>query len=290
MKTFMKATEDYLKNASKPATVREIYNGIKNEIGNHSGDPYFTLSGVLSQNVKKSTSKFFVVNYDKPRTLWLKERQDELVSLGIEIDDNDYDASSIKETENEKELYPVLINVLFEKSIYAKRIDEKLTEKGKKGLNKWINPDIVGVKYHFEEYSDDVYQLLINSSQPLFELYSYEVKKEISLSNIKECYFQAVSNSSWANYGYLVCKTIDENNDDLMSEIERLVNSFGIGLLKLNICKDSSENDITVLFQARLNNKLDYATIENLYGKNEDFAKYIDKINKSIKIKEFSEF
>lgn len=290
MKTFMDATEDYLKNASKPATVREIYNGIKNEIGNHSGDPYFTLSGILSQNVKKSTSKFFVVNYDKPRTLWLKERQDELVSLGIEIDDNDYDASSIKETENEKELYPVLINVLFEKSIYAKRIDEKLTEKGKKGLNKWINPDIVGVKYHFEEYSDDVYQLLINSSQPLFELYSYEVKKEISLSNIKECYFQAVSNSSWANYGYLVCKTIDENNDDLMSEIERLVNSFGIGLLKLNICKDSSENDITVLFQARLNNKLDYATIENLYGKNEDFAKYIDKINKSIMIKEFSEF
>ena len=87
-----------------------------------------------------------------------------------------------------------------------------------------------------------------------------------------------------------MCNTIDVNNDDLMSEIERLVNSFGIGIIKLNICKDSSENDFDILFQARLNTKLDYATIENLCGKNEDFAKYIDKVNKSIKIKDVQEF
>ena len=93
--------------------------------------------------------------------MWLKERIGELVSLGIELDNEsvDNDVVNNREAESEKELYPILINVLNESSIYAKRIDEKLTEKGKKGLNKWINPDIVGVKYYFEEYSDNVNDL-----------------------------------------------------------------------------------------------------------------------------------
>jgi hypothetical protein len=30
------------------------------------------------------------------------------------------------------------------------------------------------------------------------------MKKELNFSNLRESYFQAVSNSSWANEGYLV--------------------------------------------------------------------------------------
>jgi hypothetical protein len=44
------------------------------------------------------------------------------------------------------------------------------------------------------------------------KLTSYEIKKEIKTdSELKEYYFQAVSNSSWANYGYLVAFEVGDN-------------------------------------------------------------------------------
>ena len=290
MKTFLEATEDFLRMAKRPQTVRQIYDGIADDIGQHKGDAYFTLSGILTQQVKKSTSNIFVVNYSKPRTLWLKSRKSELENLGIKVQ-NEYE-NIINDNvieKKEKDLYPILINSLRGNSIYGKRIDEKITEKGKKGINKWIHPDIVAAKYFFEEYSDDVNSLIENNSSSLFELYSFEVKTELNLLNLKEYYFQAVSNSSWANYGYLVCGDYDDDNEELENEITRLVNSFGIGILKLNT-NDDNKIGYDIKFHARHKSDLDYATIENLCGKNEDFEKFINKVNKSIKIKTVQEF
>ena len=59
-------------------------------------------------------------------------------------------------------------------------------------------------------------------------IYSYELKKKIESDyQLKQCYFQALSNSSWANYGYLVTFEI---NEDLDEEMKRLNNAFGIGI------------------------------------------------------------
>ena len=58
-----------------------------------------------------------------------------------------------------------------------------------------------------------------------------EIKKEINTDyELKKSYFQAVSNSSWANYGYLVALEISDN---LKDEMERLNQSFGIGIIEL---------------------------------------------------------
>ena len=47
------------------------------------------------------------------------------------------------------------------------------------------------------------------NTRDIFKITSYEVKKEINTDyELKKCYFQAVSNSSWANYGYLVALEI----------------------------------------------------------------------------------
>ncbi|MDJ1257372.1 MAG: hypothetical protein MRQ07_01770 [Candidatus Midichloria sp.] len=40
------------------------------------------------------------------------------------------------------------------------------------------------------------------------KLWSFEVKSLINSSNVHKSFFQAVSNSSWANYGYLVAVTL----------------------------------------------------------------------------------
>ena len=75
-----------------------------------------------------------------------------------------------------------------------------------------------------------------------------ELKREISSDNeLKQAYFQAVSNSSWANYGYLVAL---EFSDDLLDEIERLNQSFGVGIIKLNANPYQSK----VLFPAKYKN------------------------------------
>ncbi len=223
--------------------------------------------------------------------MWLKSRIPELESLGIRLETSEEISYNSDCEKDEKDLYPLLIEILREENaIYSKRIDEKITEKGTKGLNKWINPDIVGVKYFFEEHSDDVNELIENSSSPLYELYLYEVKKEIKLANIKECYFQAISNSSWANYGYLVCLEFNEENEELYNEVNRLVELFGIGLIKLNVDKNKQKSGYRIIFPAKLNTDLDYSTIENLCRKNDDFRSYINKINKSVKIKDVQEF
>lgn len=45
-----------------------------------------------------------------------------------------------------------------------------------------------------------------------FKIFSYELKKEINTDyELKKCFFQAVSNSSWANFGYLVVFEISDN-------------------------------------------------------------------------------
>ncbi len=64
-----------------------------------------------------------------------------------------------------------------------------------------------------------------------FKLSSLELKREINSDAIlKKAYFQAVSNSSWANYGYLVAF---EFSDSLRGNGVRLNQSFGIGIIEL---------------------------------------------------------
>jgi hypothetical protein len=41
------------------------------------------------------------------------------------------------------------------------------------------------------------------------------MKKNLNFTNLREYYFQAVSNSSWANEGYIVALDIDEDESFL---------------------------------------------------------------------------
>lgn len=86
--------------------------------------------------------------------------------------------------------------------------------------------------------------------------------------------FQAVSNSSWANYSYLVAFKINEN---LIDELERLNNSFGIGFIQLNTNPLNSK----VLFQSK-DKQLEFRTIERLCEINPEFKTFIRQIEKVV--------
>ena len=111
-------------------------------------------------------------------------------------------------------------------------------------------------------------------------LYSYEVKINLTKSNVRECFVQAATNSSLANFGYLVASEIDE---DVMSECKLLANQFGIGLIRLDTEEPTEKS--TIVIQAQRKN-LNWQTIDRIHRENKDFKVFIKYVNNSIKTNE----
>lgn len=172
---------------------------------------------------------------------------------------------------DERSLHKLFCNYLRTRGIYAKTIyHEKSSTKGD-NAQKWIHPDIVGAQ--FEDFKNDATLARLKATEPKesIHIYSYELKRRIESDyQLKQYYFQALSNSSWANYGYLVAFEI---NEDLDEEMARLNNAFGIGIILMQA------NDSKILFPAR-EKALDYNTIEKLNNLNPDFCEFIKKLSK----------
>lgn len=174
---------------------------------------------------------------------------------------------------DERSLHKLFCNYLRTRGIYAKTIyHEKSSTKGD-NAQKWVHPDIVGVQ--FEDFKNDATLALLKATEPKesIHIYSYELKRRVESDyQLKQYYFQALSNSSWANYGYLVAFEI---NEDLDEEMARLNNAFGIGIILMQA------NDSKILYPAR-EKALDYNTIEKLNNLNPDFCEFIKKLSKVI--------
>ena len=67
-----------------------------------------------------------------------------------------------------------------------------------------MHPDLVSVHLPFEDLAQDTIALAKNAGIETITIFSFEMKKDVTGANVREYYFQAVSNSSWANEGYLV--------------------------------------------------------------------------------------
>ena len=171
----------------------------------------------------------------------------------------------------ERSLHKVFCSYLRTRNIYAKTIYHEKSSQRVDSAQKWVHPDIVGVQ--FEEFKNDATLSLLKASEPKesVHIYSYELKRKIDSDyTLKQCYFQALSNSSWANFGYLVAFEI---NEDLDEEMERLNNAFGIGIILMQV------NDSKILYPAK-EKALDYNTIEKLNNLNPDFCSFITKLSK----------
>ena len=96
------------------------------------------------------------------------------------------------------------------------------------------------------------------------------MKKTLNFTNLREYYFQAVSNSSWANEGYIVALDIDED-DSFLAELKRLNNAFGIGVIKLNaenIIMSNLKSDRAGIIADVLIKHSVIKAVEELYEKN----------------------
>jgi hypothetical protein len=173
---------------------------------------------------------------------------------------------------DERDLHKLLSSYLKNTGTYSKTIFHEQSN-GKDNNQIWTHPDMVGIKFlNLQTKASQNFLKSINRVDT-FKMTSYELKKEINNdSELKKAFFQAVSNSSWANYGYLVAF---EFSDNLAEEMGRLNQSFGIGIIELNANPYQSK----ILFPA-VYRDLDFKTIDKLCKMNDKFNKFIEQTEK----------
>ncbi|WP_120877554.1 COG2958 family protein [Helicobacter pylori] len=158
---------------------------------------------------------------------------------------------------------------------YTKTIFHEGSLKSPKGMDRWLYPDMVGVRFLHAELSNENLIAFSKKFDTLpVKLVSFELKKEISVNNCRECYFQAISNSSWANEGYLVGHHIATHDPKLMDLLKRLHASFGIGVIDLRTDEDKS----VILLNAKYKEKIDYTVASELSEKNSKFRDFLKSV------------
>lgn len=173
----------------------------------------------------------------------------------------------------EIELYPKLAQYLdVEFGIHSQRIDEKRSanKRGPQG-NRWLFPDMVALEDLTKEWTPEVRQCVSEAGAQKARMWSLEVKLLLNRSNVREAYFQTVSNSSWANFAYLVARDIE--GVETLKELRMLAALHGIGVIKLD-ADNPSESQI--LIPARERQEIDWANCNRLASENTDFQKVIN--------------
>jgi len=214
---------------------------------------------------------------------YLKSKKEEMERLDKENTENETsgDSKSPKTKYHEKDLHKLLVSYLkSEENIYAKTVDHTRTLDKNESNQQWTHPDIVGVKLsRLKETAKDFLKKI--NVVDTFDICSYELKTEIKGDGyLKKCYFEAVSNSSWANYGYLVAFEID---DKLFDELKRLNKSFGIGFIKLSV--DDCIIKGKIICPAKKKRNLDFDMIDKLC-KNPDFSSFIECVKNTVSTNE----
>lgn len=175
----------------------------------------------------------------------------------------------------ERELYGILSEFLWsEFKIHSKRIDEKRSSNFRgTGGNKWLHPDLVGMEDLGGDWHSEVRNCVQEYTDKRTKLWSFEVKILVNGSNVREVFFQTVSNSSWANYSYLAASEISGANT--LKELRMLASSHGVGFIRLNV-ENPSESEVTIPAAER--SEIDWNIVNRLVEENKDFLNYIKLI------------
>lgn len=269
--------------------------GLDKELSSIGKTPTATLGSQLGEHdIPNDKKQFYVTNNKKrPFRYWLKSREREFPpqkTLDAKEEDDEQsersDAAEKQKTSfNERDLHPLLVKFLNEDpnfKLLCKTIYHEKCLKDKKGKCEWNYPDIVGVYFPYNKYfpyngyEEETLKFLHHTGQKRHKLFSFELKTSIGFPNLKESYFQAVSNSTWANEGYLVVFGIEY---EVLGELRRLNQSFGIGVIKL----ESEISNSKILLPAK-EREIDIPTLNMLVEQSpEDFKPFMEKINKQIK-------
>jgi hypothetical protein len=181
----------------------------------------------------------------------------------------------VTEEWSEHALYGPLQSYLWEGlGVLSKRIREG-TSSNKRGRhgNKWLHPDIVGLLAPGHEWSELVRQCAMALPARKAQLVAIEVKRQLTTSTLREAFFQAVSNSLWANKAYLAA--VEVKGEDTFNELSMLCSLHGIGYLKID---PNTYSNSQILIPARDRDEVDWASANRIATENKDFREYLKSV------------
>jgi hypothetical protein len=284
--SFIELARKILTEAGFPMTTEEIWeyaqkNGLDLLVGSKGKTPWATLGARIYVELRDNSKTDFVKIDSKPKKFFLRH----LINKAELEQITEFEKEKVEEPSltrfHERDLHPFLSYFadsylqVHTKTIYHER-------SSRKSYAQWLHPDIVGVRFPIEEWEAEVLDFGMALGSSLIKLYSFELKKELTFSNLRESFFQTVSNSSWANEGYLVASKLSKD-EEFMNELKRLSSAFGIGIIQLDIeDPDAAE----IIFPARFKSDLDWETINKISKENPDFTDFLKRVKNDISSKE----
>jgi hypothetical protein len=290
--TFWNIIERTIEKVATPLSAKEIWDKA-NELGT-IGDymttgktPWATIAAYCYTDINNNgDSSMIIQTSERPAQFFLRKLADKIdVQKAQKQKDTEVAKKEKIETKkfNERDLHSVLVAYAYGDTHFKanlKTIYHENSSKATKGQNEWLHPDLVGVYFPFRDYKPETLEIQNHLSITSIKLFSFELKISLNFGNLRQSFFQAVSNSSWANEGYLVALNIDDD-PTFKDEVRRLNNAFGIGVIKLN-----PENvfESEIVFPSSINQEIDWDTVNRLANENSDFSDFLKLITEDCKL------
>lgn len=295
--TFLDLAVETLLATGKDMTNQAIWEesvkrGFTSKLRKIGQTPWDTLGARIYVDVRDNPNSPLIKRAGRPAAFALKDPvashkaieklNQELAKQPTESDDTDQPEPVIapvipkegKYPYKERDLHPWLVHFakyelggVFAKTVFHER-------SSKKNYGEWLHPDLVGFWFPFEGYTKEILEAA-GGGFGVVRFYSFEMKREITMGNLRESFFQTVSNSTWAHEGYLAAPNIDES-EDLRAELGRLSGSFGIGVIELDV-EDPEQSRI--LFPARRKDRVDWEGANKLATENPDFRRFLTDVS-----------
>ncbi len=270
--TFLELAEKVLREAQRPLSQQEIWQiaqekGYADQMGTRGKTPWATIGAQLYVDIRDNPSSKFTKASQRPTRFALKEwGSEEKLSISEPF-------VPVKPAYKERDLHPFLTYFLYTyHTIYTKTICHE--ESSKNRYAQWLHPDMVGAYFPLGAWTPEVMEIAKEVGSLGLKLFSYELKRELTFNNLRESFFQAVSNSSWAHQGYLVAADIAQDAD-FLEELKRLSNSFGIGVIRLDV---HNPDDSRILIPAKEREFVDIDTMNCLAQVNRNFREFLKRI------------
>ena len=200
------------------------------------------------------------------------EEEAEEVIVPTTVSHDQEPSRGFKATITEHDLYPIFIRYAADElKLLSKRIDERKSSnnRGQNG-NRWLFPDIVAMEDLSASWDRDVVDCAREYSDKKSKLWSFEIKLRLNSTNVRESFFQAVSNSSWANNSYLVAAEIIGEQTE--GELRILSALHGVGVIRID---QYDPSDSQILIPSREKPDVDWNSINRLVEQNSDFREYV---------------
>lgn len=211
--SFLDLAKEVLERKNVPLSAEEMWEfagqqGLWERLNSSGKTPVRTLSARIYVDIKNNENSCFTQVSKRPAKFYLKDK-----IAGLDQYEEKQEKAGDRHKFKERDLHILLSSFVRTDEHFkclTKTIYHEVSKRGRSGKNKWLHPDIVGVHFPFESYTENTLKLFDMLKVNPYKLYSFEMKISVNLANLRECYFQSVSNSSWAHEGYLVALNISE--------------------------------------------------------------------------------